>query len=61
MASGPQKFRDFRDLCLLWAKLAPEEHRRTFLDMAKSWDQCAEQLQASEERIAESRKILRSP
>jgi hypothetical protein len=57
--TGPETFRQYRDKCLWWAKNAvTEEDRMTLLRMADGWEQAAQQLEDSAERIAASRKML---
>ena len=60
--TGPETFRHFRDRCLRSAKAAgTEDDRVTFLHLAEGWEQAAQQLEDSAERIAESRNMLDSP
>jgi hypothetical protein len=59
LLTGPEKFRSFRDRCLVWARTARAEDERMFLDMAKGWEAAARQLEQSAERIADSRDMLR--
>jgi hypothetical protein len=64
--NAPERFRGYRDSgyrdkCLRWAKAAgTEEDRITLLHTAEGWEQAAQQIEDSVERIAVSRKLLNS-